>query len=206
MIKGYYFITDSDLSRLGNEGDVRLAVKAGVSVIQYRNKNASEKELLDEALRLRKICDGINFIVNDRIDIALACGADGVHLGQDDMPLSCALKILGKNKIIGVTVHNVEEAREAETGGAGYLAISPIFATSTKKDAGSSCGIGLIREIRKISKLPLVAIGGITLENASEVIKAGAGAICAISAVVAAADPLVQMKKFQKLFEWKSTL
>ena len=200
MIKGYYFITDSALSRTGITDDVSLAVKCGVSLVQYRAKTASTKVLFEEASRLRKICRNAKLIINDRIDIALAVSSDGVHIGQDDMPLAEARRLLGKDKIIGVTVHNENEAREAESLGADYLGISPVFETLTKKDAGVFCGIEMIRKIKSFSKLPLAAIGGINFDNAHEVVSAGADAVCAISAVAASPDPAGAIKQFQKLF------
>ena len=200
MIKGYYFITDAALSRAGIMADVSLAVKCGVGVVQYREKNASTKVLFEEAAEMRKICRNVKFLINDRIDIALAVSADGVHIGQDDMPLARARRLLGKDKIIGVTVHNETEAREAESGSADYLGISPVFSTSTKKDAGTACGKELIRKIKSFSKLPLVAIGGINFENAREVVSAGADALCAISAVAVSSDPSGAISRFQDIF------
>jgi len=201
LIKDYYFITDAALSRAGIMNDVLLAVKCGVGVIQYRAKNLSTKVLFEEASQLRKICRGAILIINDRIDVALAAAADGVHIGADDMPVASARRLLGKDKIIGVTVHNEEEAREASRLGADYLGVSPIFATLTKKDAGRACGTQMLRKIKSFSKLPLVAIGGINFENAREVISAGADALCAISAVAASSDPAGVIKQFQKLFQ-----
>jgi thiamine-phosphate pyrophosphorylase len=197
---GYYFITDSHLSRAGNVSDVENAVRAGVNFIQYRNKEASTKELYTEALQLRKICKNIILVINDRIDIALAVNADGVHLGQDDMPYKMARKLLGKKKIIGLTVHDLGGAKQAEKLGANYIGVSPIFLTRTKKDAGRAVGVGLIRKIKEEVSLPIVAIGGINLSNAREVIAAGASGLCAISAVVAKPDVSREIKKFQKIF------
>jgi len=199
-VKGYYFITDSDLSRAGNISDVMQAAACKVEVVQYRNKNAETREMYDEAQRLREICRDLTFLINDRIDIALAVDADGVHLGQSDMPCTIARKLLGREKIIGVTVHNLSEALEAERQGADYLGVSPIFKTATKPDAGKPAGITLIEEIRKEVDIPLIAIGGINHSNAPEVIRAGADGICAISCVVASDDVAAQIKRFQDLF------
>jgi thiamine-phosphate pyrophosphorylase len=199
-VKGYYFITDSGLSRAGNTSDVMRAVSCGVEVVQYRNKSAETREMYEEALRLREICQDAVFLINDRIDIALATDADGVHLGQSDMPCRTARKLLGPEKIIGVTVHNLSEALEAESLGADYLGVSPIFHTQTKSDAGKPAGISLIEELRSRVRIPLVAIGGINHSNASEVIKAGADGLCAISCVVAKEDVGFEIKKFQELF------
>lgn len=200
-MKGYYFITDSSLSRAGNISDVKNALKAGVEIIQYRNKHASTKEMFEEALKLRKICKDATFLINDRVDIALAIGADGVHIGNDDMPYGVARKLLGKKKIIGVTVHSVKEAVEAQKMGADYLGVSPIFSTDTKKDAGIPVGVELIKEIKRFVSIPIIAIGGINLSNASGVIRAGADGLCAISAVVTKRDVKKEIQKFQELFK-----
>lgn len=201
-MKGYYFITDCKLSRAGNESDVLSAVSCGVKVVQYRNKNAETLQMYQEAVRLSEICrdSGTMFLVNDRIDIALAAEADGVHLGQSDMPCPTARRILGKEKIIGVTVHNLAEALEAESVGADYLGVSPIYQTATKPDAGKPAGIRLIEEIRSEVDIPLVAIGGINHDNASEVVRAGADGLCAISCVVAKENVKEEIAKFQALF------
>ncbi|HOU70818.1 MAG: thiamine phosphate synthase [Methanothrix sp.] len=202
-MKGYYFITDSLLSRAGNRSDVHAAVSSGVEVVQYRNKNADTREMYLEALELARICQagGSLFLINDRLDVALAVEADGVHLGQTDMPCTRARKLLGREKVIGVTVHNLAEAMQAEEEGADYLGVSPIFSTSTKKDAGRPAGIRLIEEIREQVSLPLVAIGGINHSNAPEVIRAGADCLCAISCVVAEENVSGRICRFQELFE-----
>ena len=199
-MKGYYFITDSGLSRAGNISDVKQADACSVCAVQYRNKNAETREMFDEALRLREICRNALFLINDRIDIALAVDADGVHLGQSDMPYRAARKMLGPEKIIGITVHNITEATEAQRLGADYLGVSPIFQTATKSDAGKPAGIALIEEIRAQVDIPLIAIGGINLTNAPEVVRAGADGLCAISAVVAKEDVSSEIKRFQELF------
>jgi thiamine-phosphate pyrophosphorylase len=199
-VKGYYFITDSKLSRAGNVNDVILAVACKVGVVQYRNKNAETREMYEEALRLRKICQDTVFLINDRVDIALAANADGVHLGQSDMPCPAARKLLGPEKIIGITVHKLSEAQQAQDAGADYLGVSPIFQTATKSDAGKPAGISLIEEIRAHVDIPLIAIGGINHSNAECVIKAGADGLCAISCVVAKEDVRAEIRKFQDLF------
>lgn len=201
MIKGYYFITDAELSKNGNMSDVKSAIEAGVSVVQYRSKFDDTDHMLEEARLLREICKGkAIFIINDRVGIAISVDADGVHLGQGDMPYETARALMGKDKIIGVTVHDLKEAIIAEKKGADYLGVSPVFSTTTKKDAGMPCGVELIREIRKNCSIPITAIGGIILDNAREVIEAGADAICAISAVVTRDDVKEEIQKFQKLF------
>lgn len=199
-MKGYYFITDSGLSRAGNVSDVQQAESCGVGVVQYRNKNAETRQMYEEALRLREICHSAAFLINDRIEIALAVDADGVHLGQSDMPYSAARRMLGPEKIIGITVHNLAEALEAEAAGADYLGVSPIYQTATKPDAGKPAGIALMEEIRARVRIPLIGIGGINLANAPEVIRAGADGVCAISAVVAKESVGEEIRKFQELF------
>lgn len=200
MLRGYYFITDAALSRAGNYSDVKNAVAAGVCAVQYRNKLATIKQAFAEALELKALCKGVNFIVNDRLDLALAVDADGLHLGNDDLPYIVARRLLGNRKIIGVTVHNLKEAKVAAALGADYLGVSPIFPTGTKKDAGVPAGIKLIRQVKNNVKIPVVAIGGINLTKASKVIQAGADALCAISAVVTKPDVSKEISRFQKLF------
>jgi thiamine-phosphate pyrophosphorylase len=199
-MRGYYFITDARLSRAGNLDDVACALAAGVRVVQYRNKNAPVKALYTEALRLKELCRQALFLMNDRVDLALAVGADGVHLGQDDLPYAAARALLGPGKIIGVTVHSLAEAVAAQELGADYLGVSPIFATGTKADAGAPGGVALLKEIRRQVTIPLVAIGGISLANAGEVIRAGADSLCAISAVVTQEDVRGEIDKFQRMF------
>jgi thiamine-phosphate pyrophosphorylase len=186
---GLYFITDRHLSKNGVLHDAEQALKAGVKVIQYREKEHSTGSQLHEALQIKELCSRYNalFIVNDRIDIALASCADGVHLGQEDMPLVTAKRLLPE-AIIGVTVHNTTEAEEAEKGGASYLGVSPVFETSTKKDAGKPAGIRLIKDVRKATTLSLVAIGGINDSNLDSVLSAGCRSVCMISAVLQEKD------------------
>jgi len=199
-LKGYYFITDARLSRAGNMRDVQSAVAARVKMVQYRAKDAGTRAMVAEALELKKLCRGAIFLVNDRVDVALAVDADGVHLGQEDLPCDAARRLLGPGKIIGVTVASLEEALAAARQGADYLGVSPIFPTQTKLDAGRPAGLSLLREIRAALPLPLAAIGGLTLENTPEVIAAGANLVCAISAVVTKTDLRGEIEKFQKLF------
>lgn len=194
-----YFITDRKLSRRGDVEDVRAALAGGVRVVQYRQKDLPTRGLIVEAFKLRKPCAKNNalFLVNDRVDVALAVGADGVHLGQDDMPLASARKILGKKSIIGVTVHNVGEAVAAEKGGANYLGVSPIFATATKADAGKPGGLALLREVKSKVKIPCVGIGGINEGNMMDVLSAGADGVAMISAIVVKDDVAGTVKRIR---------
>jgi thiamine-phosphate pyrophosphorylase len=199
-VKGYYFITDCRLSRGGNAKDVTQALAAGVRVVQHRDKEASAAAMIAEARLLRRLCREALFLINDRVEVALAVAADGVHLGQEDLHYREARRLLGEKKIIGITVNTMEQAVEAARLGADYLGVSPIFATQTKPDAGEPAGLDLLREIRALVSLPLIAIGGITLDNAPDVIEAGADGVCAISAVVTQPDVGEAIAEFQKLF------
>ena len=201
-MKGYYFVSDSDLSRNGLLSDAADAVRAGACFIQYREKNADTARMFEEAVSLKKISagSGSRLLINDRIDVALASDADGVHLGQSDMPLEAARRILGDEKIIGVTVHTPEEARRAEENGADYLGVSPVFNTSTKADAGNPCGLEILKEIKLKSSIPVAAIGGISFDNLEHVVKAGADMVCMISAVISGDMVLEKMMKIQGRF------
>jgi len=201
-MKGYYFITDEGLSAAGVMSDVRQAVTAGAQIIQYRNKTADTRRQYEEAREIRGICAETRskLIINDRIDIALAVGADGAHIGNEDLPYAEARRLLGRDAIIGVTVHDVEEAVAADKAGADYLGVSPVFATGTKSDAGAPCGVETLTAIRRACRVPVVAIGGIDLLNADECIAAGADMVCAISAVVTRPDVFAEIIKFQRKY------
>jgi len=170
---------------------VAAAVAGGVSVVQIREKGADARAFLDEALALRRLLDaqGIPLIVNDRLDIALACGAAGLHIGQRDLPYAEARRLAGPGLLIGVSASTVDEAVAAERAGADYLGVSPVFATPTKTDAPAATGLDGLRRIRDAVRLPLVAIGGIHAGNAAAVLAAGADGLAVVSAIMAAADP-----------------
>jgi len=156
--------------------------------------------MVEEAASLFDLCSGkALFIVNDRLDVALAVEADGVHIGQEDMPFVIARHLLGPHRIIGLTVHDATEAEEAEHLGADYIGLSPVFHTGTKKDAGEACGVSMVRAVRERVHIPLVAIGGINRDNVTDVIRAGADAACAISAVVCSDDVYGETKTFREL-------
>lgn len=198
----YYLITDSKLSKRGILSDVENALKAGCKIIQYREKEKSTRQMINEAKKIKDKCKGkAIFLINDRLDVAQAVDADGVHIGQDDIPFVIARRILGNKKIIGQTVHNLKEAIVAEKIGANYIAISPIFGTTTKKDAGCACGIEMIKKIKDSVKLPIVAIGGINKKNLCEVIKAGADSAVAISAVVCSDDVYKEVNDFNLIIK-----
>ena len=189
---GLYLVTDRILSG-GRplEQIVCESAAGGVTVVQLREKNAGAREFLDQAFVLRQTASdlAIPFIINDRVDIALACRADGVHLGQEDMNCALARRIAGEDMIIGVSVSTVDEALEAEADGADYLGVGPLFATPTKADALPATGLGVLRTIRQAVRIPLVGIGGITYANAGDVIRAGAHGIAVVSAIIASPNP-----------------
>ncbi len=191
MIKGLYFVTDSKLTKQGILNDVEQVLEAGCKFVQYREKNKSSREMFKEAKQLAELCKRKNalFIVNDRLDIALAVNADGVHLGQNDLPLGIARKILGKDKIIGTSNRSVKEAKESEKAGADYISIGPVFYTDTKKDAGLPLGLELLKQVRTITKLPIVGIGGVNEENLEKVLQAGVDSVAIISAIVSTETP-----------------
>jgi thiamine-phosphate pyrophosphorylase len=165
------------------------AILGGADIIQLRDKKSSKREVLQKARALRELTRryGVTFIVNDHIDIALAVDADGIHLGQDDLPLSEARKIVG-NKMIGISTHKIEEARQAEREGADYIGAGPVFPTQSKEDVVAPVTTGYIRQVAAEIRIPFVAIGGIKLHNVDQVLEAGATRICAISEIVGAED------------------
>ncbi|MBE3585433.1 MAG: thiamine phosphate synthase [Thermoanaerobacter sp.] len=169
---------------------VRAAIEGGATVIQLREKDFTARQLVDAGHQLRRLTreKGVTFIVNDRVDIALAVEADGVHLGQDDLPVGMARKILGPGKIIGVSTHSVEQAMEAQRQGADYIGVGPVFETRTKDDVQAPVGVDLVRQVASVVSIPKVAIGGIKAYNVEEVIAAGADGVAVITAVVAAED------------------
>ncbi len=167
-------------------------------MIQLRDKVTGPRQLLSEARQITQLCRarGVCFIVNDRLDLALAADADGVHLGQDDLPPQAARAVLGTNKVLGVSTHSLEQGLWAAEQGADYLGIGPIFATGTKATGYEPRGCDIIRQLRTRIDLPLVAIGGITMGNVAEVITAGATGAAVISAIVAADDITASTRAF----------
>jgi thiamine-phosphate pyrophosphorylase len=184
VFQGLCLITDRKAGQRTTEEMVQAALKSGARWIQYREKEKTRREIYREALQLRDVTRqfGGLFIVNDHADIALAVDADGVHLGQDDLPLREARKIMG-NRIIGISTHSLSEAIGAAEGGADYIGFGPVFPTVTK-DAGTPKGAAMLRDIKKEVSIPVVAIGGISLENLPEVLASGADAVAVASAIL----------------------
>ncbi|MCS3919212.1 thiamine phosphate synthase [Fervidibacter sacchari] len=204
-IAGVYVVTDRFINPSRSHVDIaKAAVAGGACAVQLRDKEATTRQLLEWARAIRDITLRTDtlFIVNDRVDIALAADADGVHLGDDDMPVPVARRLLGAGKIIGRSVANEDEALKAVTEGADYVSIGSVFATSTKPDAGEPVGVEMVRRVRQVlpPDYPLVAIGGITLQNAAAVFEAGADAVAVVSAVVCADDPVEAVKQLKQLW------
>lgn len=190
-LSGLYVILDPSVSPDLSLPDVlKASATAGAKLFQYRNKTASMKGAYAEALPLRKIAHelGALFIVNDRCDLALAVDADGVHLGQGDLPLHLARKVMGSHKLIGISTHNREQVVAATAGGPDYLGFGPIFTPGSKVDHDPVVGLEGLRAIRTLTSLPIFAIGGITLESVGEVMRAGANGAAVISAILKAPD------------------
>ena len=187
-----YLVTDRALS-LGRSTVevVRAAIRGGVSCVQLREKGCSTREFMDEARLLKALLagTGVPLFINDRLDVALAVGADGVHLGQNDLAIADARRLVGNRMIIGISAESVADAIRAEAEGADYIGASPVFTTPTKTDTASPLGLDGLRAIRRAVQLPLVAIGGINADNAAQVLRAGADGLAVVSAIVSAPCP-----------------
>ena len=188
---GLYIILDPHIvQRLTLVDALKEAAAGGARLFQYRDKTASGKDLYHQAERLRQAARDVEatFIVNDRCDVALAVEADGVHLGQGDLPLSLAKAVMAPNKLIGISTHTPDQVQEATAGGADYLGFGPIFPTTSKADHEPVVGVEGLREVRPLTPLPLFAIGGITVASAEGIMQAGADGIAVMSALWAAPD------------------
>lgn len=185
-----YVIADKKICKDRRIEDVVLqAIEGGAEMVQYRDKDSTDRDFLETAAILQNICEKrkIPFIINDRVDIAAFLKVDGIHLGQDDLPLKIARKILGPGKIIGISAENIDQAKEAEKHGADYVGIGPIFDTPTKK-IERPIGLEIIRQAKESLKTPFFPIGGINLENLAQVIEAGSQRIAVGSAVICTDD------------------
>ena len=186
-----YLVTDSGLSRGRSTGlIVAAALRGGVTVVQYREKAGSTRDMVAEAREIRLRCAdaGVPFIVNDRLDIALAVDADGVHVGQEDLPAATARQLIGPGRILGVSAGSIGEAQRAEADGADYLGASPVFDTPTKPDAPPAVGLEGLRRMAAAVRIPVVGIGGMNAGNAAAIISAGAAGVAVVSAIVSAED------------------
>lgn len=181
---------------------IEESIKGGVTLIQLREKTVSTQEFFNIATNVKEITKKYNvpLIINDRIDIALAIDAEGVHIGQDDMPTKIARKIIGPNKILGVSAHNLKEAKKAEENGANYLGVGAIFTTTTKDDA-NDVSIKTLKRITESVDIPTVAIGGINLENANQLKNTKIAGFSVVSAIMEAKEPKIASKKLKEIYE-----
>jgi len=198
-----YVLLDAGLVRGPAQEIARQLMDAGVRVLQYRAKNVPAQELLETAKQIAELAriEGTSFFVNDRPDLAYLAGAHGVHVGQDDLSVEQARTIVGQDRWVGVSTHNRQQFERAAASSADYVAIGPIFATASKANPDPVVGTALLRELRLLTEKPIVAIGGITLERAAEVIEAGADSVAVISGILGASNPGQQARKFIQRLE-----
>lgn len=199
-----YLVTDSGLS-LGRPLDeiVGEAVAGGVTMVQLREKEASTRDFVELALRLKPVCKaaGVPLIINDRIDVALAVDADGVHIGQSDMPYEVARRLLGPDKIIGLSVENFDDLERANGLDVDYVGISPVYGTPTKTDTAEPFGLEGLRRAVDLSVHPTVAIGGMNAQTIGEVIAAGADGVAVVSAICSAPSPREATRELLRVIE-----
>jgi thiamine-phosphate pyrophosphorylase len=187
-----HVLTDTELqSRFTHVELAKMAIKGGADTIQFRQKSGTTREMIEICREMKRLCEDadVTFIVNDRVDVAIASEADGLHLGQDDFPIALARKLLGETRILGGSAVTLEEAQECFSEGVDYIGFGPVYPTTSKDDAGPVTGIALLEEVVKAISIPIIAIGGVTVENTPEVIRAGAKGIAVISAVCCQENP-----------------
>jgi thiamine-phosphate pyrophosphorylase len=198
LLPPLYAIIDAQVASRPILEFTETLLEAGVRLIQYRNKQACSRELFEAGVqvaeRVRRVC-GI-FIMNDRADVALTAGANGVHLGQDDLPVEMARIVLSRDKIVGVSTHTLSQVQIADQSSADYIAFGPIFATDTKTNPEPVVGLAGLVQARKATRKPLVAIGGVTLMQARSVKESGADSVAVIQALLGAPDPGERARKF----------
>ena len=201
---GLHVITDTMVQQKYSHAHLaKMALAGGAKIIQYRQKDASTHVMVEEARAIMELCreHEAMLIINDRLDIALAVGAHGVHLGQEDLPFAIARKYLGKDKILGCSAGTVALARQALEQGADYVGFGPVYATASKADASEVKGLKQLSEISKNVDLPIIAIGGINHNNAREVMAGGAAGVAVIGAICLADDPMAASADFVKLLK-----
>ena len=198
-----YVILDSSLLKQSETECAAKLMAAGVRLLQYRNKEAGARELLEKSRAIAQLVrpQGALFFVNDRPDVAHLAGADGVHVGQHDLGADAARMVVGKDKLVGLSTHSLQQFSAAAAGSADYIAVGPIFETRTKSDPEPIVGMELVRQARAMTEKPIVAIGGITLERASDVIAAGADSVAVISDILLAQDSAERAAKYISILE-----
>jgi thiamine-phosphate pyrophosphorylase len=204
MMRGIYLVTDRGLcGGRSLEEVVGAALRGGVAYVQLREKNLSTRLFVEEARVVKQLLAsrGVPLIINDRLDVALACEADGVHIGQDDMPYETARRLLGPKAIIGLSVETWADVEAAQKLDVDYLGVSPVFATPTKTDTREPWGLDGLRQIQAANRHPLVAIGGINAANAKAVAEAGAPCLAVVSAICSADDPAAAAATLKKILD-----
>lgn len=193
-----YVILDAGLLTTSHLAFTEEMAKAGVRLLQYRSKSATSAALLRASRELAEVCAarGVTFLVNDHAEVALLAGADGVHVGQDDLPIEHARKVLGPEKCVGISTHNLEQFCRAAKSSADYIALGPIFSTASKDNPDAVVGTEMLRQVRPITSKPIVAIGGITLERARQVIEAGADTVAVISGIMNTENPGARARQY----------
>jgi thiamine-phosphate pyrophosphorylase len=187
-----HVLTDTVLQTRFSHSDLaRLALRGGADTIQLRQKSGSTREMIRIAAQMKKLCSDydVPLIVNDRVDVAIAADADGVHLGQDDFPIPLARELLGQEKIIGASASDIIEGRKCLEEGADYIGFGPVYPTTSKDDAGAVKGVDTLIQIAEALSAPIIAIGGISSNRVSEILQAGAHGIAVISSVCCQEDP-----------------
>jgi thiamine-phosphate pyrophosphorylase len=200
----FHVLTDTDLQNCFSHIELaELAIAGGADTIQFRQKTGETIQMIRIAEQIQALCKraGVSFIINDRVDLAIASHADGVHLGQGDFPIPLARKLLGDGAIIGGSAGNVEEARKCFLEGADYIGFGPVYPTSSKEDAGPASGLDLLRQVVEKIPLPIIAIGGINKDNTTLVRETGAYGIAVISAVCCEKDPEEATRCLRRLLE-----
>ncbi len=198
-----YVILDAALLASSERECVQNLADSGVRLLQYRNKSAPARRIYDTSRELAELLRprGVSLIVNDRADVAALAGANGVHVGQEDLGVEQARAVIGDSRWIGVSTHNLEQFERATGTSADYIAVGPVFSTATKTNPDPVVGIDFIRRVRALTEKPIVAIGGITLERAAEVIEAGADSVAVISDILRAPDPGARASQYIHVLE-----
>jgi thiamine-phosphate pyrophosphorylase len=202
----FHVLTDTDLQSFFSHVELaELAISGGADTIQYRQKTGETMHMIRVAEQIKGLCKraGVTFIINDRVDVAIASQADGVHLGQNDFPISLARKLLGERAIIGGSAGNIEEARKCLLEGADYIGFGPVYPTASKENAGPASGLDLLKQVVEEIRLPVIGIGGINKDNIPLVRETGVYGIAVISAVCCEKDPEEATKCLRHLLEAK---
>ena len=198
-----YVILDAALITSPERDCAASLAEAGVRLLQYRNKSAPARQYLESSRKLAEMLGprGVTFFVNDRPDIAFLAGANGVHVGQDDLDVEHARRVVGSDKLVGVSTHNLEQFERAAASSTDYIAVGPVFSTASKANPDPVVGADFIRKVRSLTDKPIVAIGGVTLERAAAVIEAGADSVAVISGILSAPNPAQRAHQYLEILE-----